>query len=812
MENQEILKEETTTKKKSAKEKISKKDLIIEVSRAFIFFLFGLLLGTREMFFGSIPLAYALLSSSIRQTPFVFLGILTSSFYEGEFSLIKIVGACAVVSIRIVARLYLDKDEENNFNKNIQSVSPIAKLFSEHTYLRVMSGAIGVFFVGIWKIIEGGFRFYDLFGAIFYLLLTPTATWLFCYYFNINEQKIREQSAFEITPKSERLYDISSALLICAFLFSLDKITLLGMSAPIFFAVLFTLYATKKGVLYGIVAGLLFGLSISPTHAPTFAFCAIAYASIYKLSLFGAGIASCIAGLIWCIYIGGISSLASDFPALLSSSMLFCTAERINIFDDIERVFAPENEKDELYCINSMIAEQKNSSKDEKLHSISDSFSNLSEIFYNLSSKLKRPTMLDLRSICENSFEKICENCDNRDLCYGAEYGATLDAMKKITVQLHSFGIVEEKKLPESFKKRCPNTKILSSDINKACSIATKKAFQNEKTEIFALDYDAISKILNDAISENEDEFKIDSSMSKKVAQIIEGEGYGNHNVSVFGKRKLRILARGLDLSDKSADISTLQKRLEDETGVNLTNPTFELSYGSVNMQTEAKRAYSIDAAFSNVSSEGESVCGDTVSVFENKNDYFYALISDGMGTGKNAALTSEICNVFLRNMLNAGNRMETSLRMLNSVLRTKGSKSELECSATVDLLQFDLYTGELSLVKSGAAPTFVVRRGNVFKLASPSFPIGILRALDTKQLNIQCEDGDIIVMVSDGATRGGDDCPYLNSLLREQNITDEAPSKIADKIIRRAKAEIDIPNDDISVVVVKVKKEICNW
>ena len=99
-----------------------------------------------------------------------------------------------------------------------------------------------------------------------------------------------------------------------------------------------------------------------------------------------------------------------------------------------------------------------------------------------------------------------------------------------------------------------------------------------------------------------------------------------------------------------------------------------------------------------------------------------------------------------------------------------------------------------------------------MFKLASPSFPIGILRAIDAKQLNIQCEDGDIIVMVSDGATRGGDDCSYLNSLLREQNIADEPPSKIADKIIRRAKAEIDMPNDDISVVVVKVKKEICNW
>jgi serine phosphatase RsbU (regulator of sigma subunit) len=104
------------------------------------------------------------------------------------------------------------------------------------------------------------------------------------------------------------------------------------------------------------------------------------------------------------------------------------------------------------------------------------------------------------------------------------------------------------------------------------------------------------------------------------------------------------------------------------------------------------------------------------------------------------------------------------------------------------------------------------LRRGNVFKLASPTFPIGILRAIDAKQLNIQCEDGDVIVMISDGATRGGDECPYLNSLLRESDVADEAPEKIADKIIRRAKAEADAPSDDISVIVVKVKKEICNW
>ena len=372
--------------------------------------------------------------------------------------------------------------------------------------------------------------------------------------------------------------------------------------------------------------------------------------------------------------------------------------------------------------------------------------------------------------------------------------------------------MVDEKKLPESFKKKCHKIKALSEDINNSCATATKKAFINEKTEIFAFDYDAISKILNDAISENEEEFKIDSQMSKKIAHIIAEEGYGEHNITVFGKRKLRILARGLDLSEKSSDISSLKKKLEDATRLHLSEPTFELSFGSVNMQIEAKKSFSADAAFVTSVSEGESICGDTVSIFENKNDYLYALISDGMGTGNSAALTSEMCNAFLRNMLNAGNRMETSLRMLNSVLRAKGSKSETECSATIDLMQFDLYSGALTLVKSGAAPTFVIRRGNVFKLASPSFPIGILRALDAKQMDINCEDGDVIVMVSDGAIKEGDNCSYLTEMLRDRELLREAPQKIADKIIRRAKVEVNVPIDDISVIVVKVKREINNW
>ncbi len=797
--------------KRSADEK---RRLVISVLRGFAFFVFSALLGTREMLFESYPLGFALLSASGGDAPFVLLGLLLSAIEGGNINAPIIVGACMLLLVRTLASIFLEGKHRVSKPEKDGFFSALAYIYSENVHLRVMSGAIGVFLVGVWRIIAGGFRFYDLFAAMLYLILTPIATLLFSPYFVTRAKKESEGKAFAITPSEERFYSLSCLILLCALVFALEGYNLLGVSVPLFVGAIITLYACRRGVLYGTVAGLILGASVAPIYAPMLAFSAVAYCSIYKLSIFGGAMAACIAGLVWGIYLDGASALASVLPSLLCSTMTFCAAQKLSLFDDINDFLKRAEKKDADEPFEALLTEQKINLRDERLRSISDSFSSLSEIFYNLSSKLKRPSMLDLRSICEGSFERKCEGCERHAECFGAEYAQALDAMKKITLQLHTHGLADVKKLPENFKKKCPFHAELVGEINRACSIATKKAFQNEKTEIFALDYDAISVILNDAIAENEEEFKIDTKMSKKIAAAISEAGYGEHSVMVFGKRKLKILARGLDLSEQSADVQTLVDKLEDVCGVTLAEPTFELNFGSVNMQIEAKRAYSADCAFANAACESERVCGDTVSIFENKNDYLYALLSDGMGTGKEAALASEICNVFLRNMLDAGNRMDSSLRMLNSVLRTKSTRSEDECSATVDLLQLDLYSGALTLVKSGAAPTFVLRRENVFKLASPSFPIGILRSPDIGRLNIGCEDGDLIVMVSDGALVGGDNSDYISELLREKNIADDPPQKIADKILRRAKAECNSPtsSDDISIVVLKIKKDICNW
>ena len=222
-------------------------------------------------------------------------------------------------------------------------------------------------------------------------------------------------------------------------------------------------------------------------------------------------------------------------------------------------------------------------------------------------------------------------------------------------------------------------------------------------------------------------------------------------------------------------------------------------------MTLTTRRRYAAERACLTASAEGESegaVCGDSVCMFENNRDYFYALISDGMGTGGGAAFNSGICSLFLEKMLMAGNRTATVLRMLNGVLRSKGGARQMESSATVDLFELDLLSGRASILKSGAAPTYLRRDGDIFKIHSKTVPIGILAAIDAQKTELEISEGDVIVLVSDGvsdAVENGDG--WLVRLLTDE--WEDELDKMTHKIVGRARALGS--RDDISVITVRI-------
>ena len=83
-----------------------------------------------------------------------------------------------------------------------------------------------------------------------------------------------------------------------------------------------------------------------------------------------------------------------------------------------------------------------------------------------------------------------------------------------------------------------------------------------------------------------------------------------------------------------------------------LTPPEFTADDGYVTMTCRSARTVCVETASSSLKKESEEMNGDSAVCFTNREDRFYSLISDGMGSGREAAMTSRVTCSFLEKML----------------------------------------------------------------------------------------------------------------------------------------------------------------
>ena len=173
------------------------------------------------------------------------------------------------------------------------------------------------------------------------------------------------------------------------------------------------------------------------------------------------------------------------------------------------------------------------------------------------------------------------------------------------------------------------------------------------------------------------------------------------------------------------------------------------------------------------------------------------------MGSGPQAALTARICRVFLEKMLSCGNDKSTTLQMLNMFLKNKGTES----FATVDLLEIDMHMKTAAFIKSGAAPSYVMRNGSLFRIASGTLPVGILSDVSAELTEFELCDGDVIIMASDGIAddfeieTGKDPSWFADFLCREW--TDDL--HIMSEKILLAAGKNGRRSDDMTVELIRV-------
>ncbi len=707
-------------------------------------------------------------------------------------------------------------------NSSGENVKPERK---EKLGFKLIISAVGGFVYGLFLLLQNEFSYYSLLSLIFMLIACPLFAWLLSGLFDLGVRR----GGFMNT------LSIASAMILCTWASS--YILVFDIMLTPMLAMLFTLISCRlRGIASSLFVAFFTGLCFDAGYIPMLMMAAIAFVMLraIKLSLAMATVAGICLG--WSYYFSDMLSFVRILPPTLIAIPIFLIFEK---YIKVNETNTQRVERENKYFAKSVSEESKNQAVMAKMSSLSEAFSSLSQAVSSLSDKFRRPDALGLREITDCGFERVCRGCPNFDVCFGAEYNRTVEAAGRITSALHKKGYVDKGDLGEGLSAICVRRKKLIDEMNNLCAERTERIIRGQKTEIFASSYDDIKDILQDAVKFECDEYECDTVTGGKIYDYLRSEGYDAEGVVVCGKRCKRVMLKGVNIKCDAHDESAknMCKNISEIVGVSMIGPVFEVGDDGVLMLFSAKpklravcargRRAMFECSADDVGEVNpfdksadrlrEETCGDVTNAFLTDTSYFYSLISDGMGSGVEAASSAGVSSMFCEKMLMAGNRADITIRMLNNFLRGENSQRGVECSVTVDLFELDLMMGVASFIKSGAAPTYILRGGEVYKIASKTMPVGIIKNPDIKVTRFDMKSGDLVLMMSDGICGESDECEWIVETLCDVRLPENAAasfyegerfaSALRDKIFDIAKEKMRQANkfDDVSLSVVLV-------
>ena len=668
-------------------------------------------------------------------------------------------------------------------------------VFGESILLRCTTSCAAAFIFGLYRLVAGGYLYYDLYGMVFAFFVWPLLTLGLALLYSRDE-------------RLARWCDLGVATFIFVTIYALRGYSLFGFTPAFAVSLLAALWVSaKQGGMRGCAAGLIAGIACGRTFdngigevtlvsAPYIAAAVgLVGGTLWKFSKAIAAAAVCVVSLILGYSADGFTALTTILPDTLGAVPVFMPLYAFGLLPALPSFAQPAVDRDgELAIIN----EKKQMDTIKRMNSLSEALGRLSDVIYTLSDRLRRPGIIDLKQICDNSFDKYCQKCSLASLCFERECTSTLDAQSKITTELYKKGRVEPDDVPSFLRDRCYNIVNIVNLMNTETAELIERLIKGDKTEAFALDYESLSRLLAQSIEQNDAEYRIDSELTSRLGRSLRYMGMSGARALCFGQRKKQVIISGVELAAMRMGAQEICLAAERILHTKLTRPKFNIDGDKVEISMTAGRSFTAESARASSRCESESANGDTAMMFETGEDYFYCLISDGMGSGREAAMTSKLCALFCEQLLSGGNGKAITLEMLNGFIRNRGE----ECSATIDLAEIDLINGHACFVKSGAAPSYILRQGNLYKLQSKTVPIGIMPALDAEQIKFDLCEGDVIIMLSDGVAQSLEDGVWLANLLTyewEDNL-----ELMAEKIVDNA-ALNNRRSDDMTAALIRI-------
>lgn len=687
-----------------------------------------------------------------------------------------------------------------------------AVFFREPLAARCVVSTCGALFAGFVRTAASGFLYYDIFASILSAAVSPAMCAL--YDGAVGAGRIAAVGCVDGRRRVPARWELRRAgALALAFtgVYAMRGSTFFGFEVAFLVAAFLTMAAAERwGATTGGIAGLVLGAAAGLSHSPALGAAGLAAGALAGLSPTAAVAAGGIVAAGISIVSDGFGALGGAVPLAAIAATTAVPAVKLGFTARVESFFGfKAGARSDAVSLDYTFERERADEALRRASGLADAYEAMSKTFFDLSRHLRRPELNETAQLVRDACMGRCGACPQNKACLVDDRDSVEDALAHVTLELHANGRVGADAVPEWLAARCWHMPRILDDINETYAKIAWERIRNDKTEVFAIDYEGTARLLHDMCDRLRADCAPDPEATDRLRRRLRYMDIDADAVAVSGGRIKRVLAAGVDLSGVRMGADDLRRALSNVVGMPLTPPTFTIEGDRVDMSAVSLPLFTARCAVrtraSERGAEGEggddaNINGDTASYFSSDDGRTYCLLSDGMGTGREAALTSRVCALYLERMLVGGARTSVALELLASFLRCRCS----ECSATVDLCELDLRSGIASFVKSGAAPSFLVRGGSVFRIQSKTAPIGILRALDAEKTELALQDGDLIVMVSDGVAVSYDDTAMQDAALvcMLADLPPRAtPEEVADAVIAWARSA-----DDKSVLAVRIR------
>ena len=568
------------------------------------------------------------------------------------------------------------------------------------------------------------------------------------------------------------------------------------------------IYGWKNGPINACAAGIATGLLVSCINDSNINFVVtLAVAGIFsgvfrKFGKIGIVIAFILGNIYVSYYTNNFSDIILRISEMLIASLaILFIPKKVEV--KLEGLFNKGQTLDKPYenMLDSAISIK------NKIGAISEVFETLADIKLENTEEDKQETRNVIKHYLKNYADENCIMCKKKSNCISEE-----------NLNLVSDYIANKLENNEHITKDmlvydCHLSDKIITDLQEVYSsmklMRLLKKREKENSEKVSKQYKEISHILNN-ISKSIDKNKPNND---KVQSVLRNElkiyGYSVYE-DEFKKEGNDIeytfvtdILSNIDKQKKEI-ISLASNILEQNVTIKLILNSSKKEKSKIKIVTIPN--YKIKTSIASGKKDGNDLSGDSYLSMELQDLKHVNILSDGAGSGKEAAKGSQTVINLIEKLLSSGFDEENAVNIINSFIKLKGDDTIF---SSLDAFILDLRSAKAQFIKLGAAPTYILKNSKVTTISNMTIPLGLINQSDYIPIVCDLQSNDIIVQITDGVISDKDNynnnflTEYLNSLDSNKSVK-VISDEINKLILKEKKNNI---NDDYTVLVTKVEK-----